>query len=107
MAKEADEGDGKNVSMRNGAPGVLLDEDEVLGHEGPAYGHDHPAPVPELAQKGRGNVAPRAGHDDGVERRLLLPAVITVPLADDKLRKPRSVSVRRLPEARESRISTE
>ena len=33
MAMEADEGDGKNISVRNRASGVLLDEDEVLGHE--------------------------------------------------------------------------
>jgi len=59
VAKEADEGYGKNISMRDCAPGVLLDEDEVLGHEGTADGMIIRPPFLSWRRRGGGMCPPR------------------------------------------------
>jgi len=58
VAKKADEGDGKNISLRDRALGVLLDEDEVLVMKGPPTGMIIRPPFPNWRRRDGGMCPP-------------------------------------------------
>jgi hypothetical protein len=62
-------------------PALFAQENEVLVHAA-AYGDDHAAAVAELLDEVGWNFVRRAGHDDGVERRLFSPALVAIAVTD-------------------------
>src|SRR4030067_94265 len=71
LAKEANENHREDVALGKCAVGALLEVHQVLGQEGSPDRHDHSSPVPQLAQQGGRDVAPRAWGDEGGDGGLL------------------------------------
>lgn len=79
-AGHGDEADGEDGLFFD-LPALFAQENEVLVHAA-AYGDDHAAAVAELLDEVGWNFVWRAGHNDGVERRLFGPALVTDAVTD-------------------------
>ena len=72
-------GDGQYRLLRDISPFTLIDHGQYLSIVGCTHGDHHPAAGLKLFKQGGGNSGRRRRHDNGIERRMLLPTSISIP----------------------------
>ena len=74
-------GDGQYRLLRDISPFTLIDHGQDLTIVGCTHGDHHPAAGLELFKQRGWNSGRRRRHDNGIERRMLLPPSITIAAA--------------------------